>query len=289
MECQGAHPAVADVYILAMIFRPRRSGANRKALALLVLVIHGASVGAAEPERIFLRFEVFGGPAAGFHFLTLTATVDQSHQRYAIAAEAKTHGLADLFLALHSRLDVHGRISDGALLPEAMHAETHRRGLDLYTRIDYGVDGTVTAETRPPVSRPAVLVTAAQMRGTIDQLTVYLALARHLAHSGSCALTFAVFDGRRRYDLGFADAPSEVLPDIGGPARVCRMWRRRIAGFPADSSGNEATDQGKLWLARLLQADLMVPVRMEFASEFGTFTADLAELRGGGQYFRLLE
>ena len=42
-----------------MIFRPRRSGANRKALALLVLVIHGASVGAAEPEQIFLRFEVF--------------------------------------------------------------------------------------------------------------------------------------------------------------------------------------------------------------------------------------
>ena len=209
MECQGAHPAVADVYILAMIFRPRRSGANRKALALLVLVIHGASVGAAEPERIFLRFEVLGGPAAGLHFLTLTATVDQSHQGYAIAAEAKTRGLADLFLALHSRLDVRGRISDGVLFPEAMHAETHRRGLDLYTRLDYGVDGTVTAETRPPVSWPAVPVTAAQMRGT--------------------------------------------------------------------------------WLARLLPADLMVPVRMEFASEFGTFTADLVELRGGGQYFRFLE
>jgi uncharacterized protein DUF3108 len=282
-------PAAADVYILAMMLRPRRPGAHRKALALLALVIHGASVGAAEPERIFLRFEVFGGPAAGLHFLTLTTTVDQSHQGYAIAAEAKTRGLADLFLALRSRLDVRGRISGGALLPEAMQAETHRRGLDLYTRTDYGVDGTVTAETRPPLSQPAVPVTAAQMRGTIDQLTVYLALARHLVSSGSCALTFAVFDGRRRYDLGFADAPSEVLPDIGGPARVCRIWRRRIAGFPADNSRNEATDQGKLWLARLLPADLMVPVRMEFASEFGTFTADLAELRGGGQYLRFLE
>jgi hypothetical protein len=44
---------------------------------------------------------------------------------------------------------VRGRISDGVLLPEAMHAETHRRGFDLSTRIDYGVDGTVTAEARP--------------------------------------------------------------------------------------------------------------------------------------------
>jgi len=271
------------------MLRPWLPGAHRKALALLVLVIQGGSVGAEEPERIFLRFEVFGGPTAGLHFLTLTATVDQSHQGYVIAAEAKTRGLADVFLALHSRLDVRGRISDGALLPEAMQAETHRRGLDLYTRIYYGVDGTVTAETRPPVGWPAVPVTAAQMRGTIDQLTVYLALVRHLSRSGSCALTFAVFDGRRRYDLGFADAPPEVLPDIGGRTRVCRMWRRRIAGFPAESSGNEATDQGKVWLVRLLQADLMVPVRMEFGSEFGTFTADLAELRGGGQYFRFLE
>jgi len=219
----------------------------------------------------------------------LTATVDQSHQGYAIAAETETRGLADLFLALRSRLDVRGRISDGALLPEAMQAETHRRGLDLYTRIDYGVDGTVTAGTGPPLNRPAVPVTAAQIRGTIDQLTVYLALARHLVSSGCCALTFAVFDGRRRYDLRFADAPSEVLPHIDGPARVCRMWRHRIAGFPADSNGNETTDQGKLWLARLAPADLMVPVRMEFASEFGTFTADLAELRGGGKYFRFLE
>ena len=234
-----------------------------------------------------MRFEVFGGPAAGLHFLTLTATVDQSHQGYAIAAEAETHGLADLFLALHSRLDVRGRISDGTLLPEAMHAETHRRGLDLYTRIDYGVDGTVTAETGPPLNRPAVPVTAAQ---THDRpADAVSALARHLVSSGSCALTFAVFDGRRRYDLRFADAPSEVLPDIDGPARVCRMWRHRIAGFPADGRGNKATDQGKLWLARLLPTDLMVPVRMEFASEFGTFTADLAVLRGGVQYFRFVE
>ena len=58
----------------------------------------------------------------------------------------------------------------------------------------------------------------------------------------------------------------------------------------ADSIADDlTTDQGKLWLARLAPADLMVPVRMEFASEFGTFTADLAELRGGGKYFRFLE
>ena len=104
------HSPAIDRYILTMMLRIWRLAAYRKALAILALVIHGASVGAAEPDRIFLRFEVSGGPAAGLHFLTLTATVDQSHQGYAVAAEAKTRGLADLFLALRSRLDVRGRI-----------------------------------------------------------------------------------------------------------------------------------------------------------------------------------
>jgi hypothetical protein len=39
----------------------------------------------------------------------------------------------------------------------------------------------------------------------------------------------------------------------------------------------------------LLPDDLMVPIRMEFDSEFGTFAADLGELRGRGIELRLME
>ena len=67
------------------------------------------------------------------------------------------------------------------------------------------------------------------------------------------------------------------------------MSRRRIAGFPLDRGGNRPSDQGKLWFAHLLPGDLMIPVRMEFDSEFGTFTADLAELRGRGVDLHLME
>jgi len=243
--------------------------------------------GAAQPDRIFLRFEVFGGP--GPHFMTLTATVDQWSEGYSIAAVAETRGLADLFLGLHSKLDVRGRVAAGAFLPQAMRAETPRRGLDLYTRIDYGADGVVTAEVTPPPAPPIAAATPAQMRGTIDQLTAYLVLARHLARRGSCALTLAVLDGRRHYDLSFTDAPPAALPGTGDAAQVCRMSRYRIAGFPAEHSGNETADQGILWFARPLPGDLMVPVRFEFASELGRFTAELAELRGRGADLRFAE
>jgi hypothetical protein len=49
------------------------------------------------------------------------------------------------------------------------------------------------------------------------------------------------------------------------------------------------TDQGRLWFAHLLPGDLMVPLRMEFDSEWGTFTAELVELRGRGVELRFAE
>ena len=189
---------------------------------LLALAFSSASAQAVEPDPINLRFEVFGGP--GLHFLTLRVRVDEAGGRYAIAVEAETRSLADLPIDLRSRLEVRGRVSAGALLPEAMRAETYRRGVDLNTRIEYGADGTTLAEATPPPTRPVTPVTPTQMRGTVDQLTAYLTLAHSIARRGSCALSLAVFDGRRRYDLSFTDLapenaagfrqPHPGLPDV---------------------------------------------------------------------------
>jgi len=256
-------------------------------LLLLSLTMCGAQARPSEPDPIYLRFEVFGGP--GLHFLTLQVSVDQSSGRYSLAVDAETRSLVDLFVDFRSRLEARGRIAGDRLFPEAMRAETHRRGVDLHTRVDYGADGAVTAEATPPPASPVTPVSPAQMRGSVDQLTAYLELAHHLGAHGSCALALAVFDGRRRYNLSFADLPPEALSGFAGPTQLCRMWRYRIAGFPPDCGGDQPTDQGKLWFARLIPGDVLVPVRMEFGSEFGNLTADLTELRGRGVELRLME
>ena len=118
-------------------------------MLLLALAFSSASARAVELDPINLRFEVFGGP--GLHFLTLRVRVDEAGGRYAIAVEAETRSLADLFVDLRSRLEVRGRVSASALLPEAMRAETHRRGVDLSTRIC--ADGAILAEVTPPPIR----------------------------------------------------------------------------------------------------------------------------------------
>jgi hypothetical protein len=268
----------------------RRSRGPRACWDTLLLLVALAAcwvpAEAAEPDPIYLRFEVFGGP--GVHFMTLQATVSYARETYAISAEAETRGVADLVLDLHSRLEVRGKVAAGALRPDAMRSDTHRRGADYRTRIDYRADGSVGAEVLPPSDGRVTQVTPAQMRGTIDQLTAYLVLARTIATRGSCALRLNVFDGRRRYDLEFADAPAEALPGFGS-AQACRMARHRIAGFPVDAGMSGANDGGTTWFARLLPGDLAIPVRLEFAGEYGKFTAELAELRGQGRHLRFTE
>jgi hypothetical protein len=75
----------------------------RGTLSLLAaLTICSGAARAAEPDTIFLRFEVYGGP--GLHFLTLHVTVDQARERYSLGVDAATRGIADLFVDLRSRL-----------------------------------------------------------------------------------------------------------------------------------------------------------------------------------------
>ncbi|MBO0739158.1 MAG: DUF3108 domain-containing protein, partial [Alphaproteobacteria bacterium] len=176
---------------------------------LLVFACSGEPACASEPDAVYLRYEVSGGP--GLRFITAQVTLSLSGTGYSLVVNAETRGLADFFAGMRSRLEARGRISGDTLYPEEMRTETHQVGTDFYARTHYWPDGMVSAEASPPPGSSVTPVTPAQMRGTIDQLSAYLALARHLAIRGSCALVLAVFDGRRRYDLSFTDLPPESV------------------------------------------------------------------------------
>src|SRR5258707_8553407 len=152
--CQGAPRRLdrhrAPYGILVRMPRACRTRAYRKTVSLLLaLALFGVPGRAAEPDAIYLRFEVFGGP--GLHFLTLQVSVDQSREPYSLVVDAETRRFADLFVDLRSRIEARGRISADVLFPEAIRAETHRRGIDLHTPVDYAGHsaGTARASARP--------------------------------------------------------------------------------------------------------------------------------------------
>ncbi|HZU88926.1 MAG TPA: DUF3108 domain-containing protein [Stellaceae bacterium] len=259
--------------------------------AAFFLVLHAGAVPAIRANRFQMRFEIFG--FGGLHLLTDRTSVETGAAHYAIAMDLATRGLAGMFVSFASHSEVHGRLVGGAARPEEYSGEIRRNGADQQTRVDYGVDGTVLrAWTTPsPATVQATLVSADQIRGTVDQLTAYFIVERELARRQSCAGVIPVFDGLNRYNLRFTDAPPEAPPaDIGrrfpGPMRVCEMSRQDIGG-PADHG--DGAYRGKIQYARLPGGDRMVPVLMEFDTELGRVKGYLAELHGRDIDLRLMQ
>jgi hypothetical protein len=185
-------------------------------------------------------------------------------------------------ITLKSHSEVHGRITDGRLYPERFDGDVLRDGVDYRTRVDYHTDGTVAAATTSSAPEANIPIPAAQTRGTVDQLTAYLMLERQLARADTCALAVPVYDGRLRYDLYFSNAETPNGAAGVGVATACDMHRREIAGFQNGEGRTEGAPSGRIWYERLIPNELMIPVRMRFATELGDVSGQLAELRRNG-------
>jgi hypothetical protein len=257
--------------------------------ALLFLSPGIPTARAGEADRVEARFEIFG--FAGFHVLTNRTTVEERADRYAIAMDLDTRGLASVFVDLTSHSEASGRLTRDALHPDAYRADVRRNGVDRRYALDYRGDGTVVNESTSSSTGRPLLVAADQIRGTVDQLTAYFLLERQLAHRGTCARVVPVFDGSGLYNLRFTDVKRETLSADGyqnftGPAQVCDVVREDVVVNP---DRNEDTYRhGKIWYARVIAGDRMLPVRMEFDTAFGSVKGYLAELRGPGVDLHLM-
>jgi Protein of unknown function (DUF3108) len=255
-------------------------------LAASFLLAGGSKAPAEDTENIRVRFEIFG--LAGFHVLTNRTTIEKAADRYSITMDLDTRGLARVFVDLTSHSEVHGRLAADAARPDAYRAEVLRNGVDRSYGVDYRTDGTVINASTPSSPGWASSIPAAQIRGTVDQLTAYFLLERQLAQRGTCALVVPVFDGSALYNVRFTDIKSEVLAADGyqnfaGPTQLCQLVREEILRNPGQ--GEDTYQRGKVWYAPLASGDLMLPVRMEFETAFGTvrgYAFSQTELRKSG-------
>src|SRR6516164_7206278 len=122
---------------------------------------------AQEADPVQLRIEVYG--FAGFHVLTNRTSVAASGDRYSIATDLDTRGLASVFVDLTSHSEVHGRLTPDAARPDAYHGDVRRNGSDSHYRIDYRADGTVGSDQTPPSAALRSSAAVEQIKGTVDQ------------------------------------------------------------------------------------------------------------------------
>ena len=274
------HPELLVEIVAIMIFA---RAALLTTIAAALLLFPGASTSRAAEGRVDARFEIFG--FAGFHILTTRTTIEEVADRYAITADLNTRGLASVFADITSHSEVRGRLTRDAPHPSDYRADLRRNGTARHYGLDYRGDGAVINVSAPPLSGQPLFFADKQIRDTVDQLTAYFIVERQLAQRGTCTLTVPVFDGSGLYNLRFTDVKQEMLSADGyqnfaGPSQVCEIVREDLLVNP---DRNEDTyRRGKIWYARLIAGDRMVPVRMEFETAFAVVKGYLAEVRGRG-------
>lgn len=248
------------------------------ALAALLLTVSASASAATGPIRA--TYEVYFG---GLHILSAESEFAPESSRYAVTAKAETRGILDVFFGWRGETRSAGRF-DGSRAVPGRHTNFGWRGEEQRSVIlTYGPDGEV-AETRidpaPDPEEVTALPEDAEL-GTIDPLTVIAQLSHTMSRAGTCNGEFAVFDGRRRYDLRVTDRGMETLPAtsysiFSGEARHCRVDYAMLGGARKDPSKYSETAWDRVvYVARPVADGPAIPVALKIETDFGTLMAHL--------------
>jgi hypothetical protein len=228
-----------------------------------------------------LRYEAF---ALGFPVVRFDFRLAEDGAAYALDGKVRTEGLLRLIYRFDMRTDSAGSFAAGAPAPRFHEQELRIRGRDRSARLDYPGDGSVSTALIPPEDSGRPRPTPQQIRRTLDPLSAFLAIGRTVARQGRCTGRFAIYDGRRRYDLVLADDGSERFERsaayaYAGEVRRCSVDAVKIAGFSWDQDYSPHTTSGHVWFAAPRPGAPAFPVRIEFGSSWGFVSVRLTEMK----------
>ncbi len=285
------------VVVMGMMKPHRRKTLSALALSLALALGLGFSAMpwavAAEPapvntvaqgETLSLGYDIYIG---GLHALAATVDVTQDGPRYRATAAGQTRGLIDFLFSWTSHAKATGQRQGDGYRPQHYVSASQWRGRARGRRLDFFGGGAYRLERTPPRKargqrRP---LPPEMIRLTVDPLTAALRAITQLARAGSCGGTIRVFDGKRRYDLAFADEGADLvdasrLSIFQGPARRCSFTMDRIHGFKKKrrytNFWNDSEDVGhgmwnfQVWIARPKPGVPPVPVRFEGETHHGS-------------------
>jgi hypothetical protein len=261
-------------------------GATAAALALLGAAPAPAPQQAAleaAPAPVAMRYEAYvvGLPVVAFDF-----RLDEAGGGYVLGGQVRTVGLLRLFYRLDLSTLSQGTIGGADLHPLFHEQRLTARGRERSARLDYPGDGTVATALVPAEDPGRPKPTLQQTVHTLDPLTALLAIGRKVAQEGRCDGRFAVYDGRRRYDIVLSDdgversLTSSSYADKG-EVRRCAAAAVKIAGFSWDQDYSPHTTAGEVWFARPEPGGPALPLRIDFGSSWGSVSVRMTGFEPG--------
>jgi hypothetical protein len=245
--------------------------------AVLALVALPASA-----ETLGARFEIYMG---GFKALAIQARAVVDDRAYGVEASLKSTGMMDWILRYSQKVEGRGEIR-GETSPLLYHSDGTLFGTRRTTRLDYRADGSIATNLHPAnEDDDRTPVPEAMKHGTIDPMSVFVALNRAAASGGSpCNGKVPIYDGRRRFNLvleddGVSAVEKSQYTVFSGPALRCKIQMERLGGFQRNPRFNAQPPRVSIiYAARFGDGAWWLPVRLESDSSFGYVVGHLVEI-----------
>jgi Protein of unknown function (DUF3108) len=255
------------------------------AIPVLALAILPAQ--AAAPLK--LDYKIYAG---GLEAISATISYDMQPQRYQLDIDAKTAGSIGQIFPWVTHLRSNGRVAGGQIQPEQHVVESTWKEQKRSTTLRYdGAGGFLAKQVVPPPSEDNVdEVAPALTAHTVDLLSAVAGALRRIEDTGTCTGTQSVYDGRRRFEVKFADGGSAVLEPssytaYAGPTRKCEIrvepgpgfWRKNQKRWFTQKDGS--LPPITVWAAPIGSERHQVPVKIESVSPFGAVVVQLVQVR----------
>ncbi len=265
----------------------------RRAIApalMPVLLAAGLAVTApkaAEAQHWTLTYRVHVG---GVAVLDARAELALTGDRYSVGVDAATDGFLGRMFPWETRSRSVGMIRPDGPTPLRHTQVSTLRGSPRNVTLEYDGRGGVRAEvTPPPQDDDREPVPDSLLRGTQDPLSGVVGVLLAGLRGEGCQRTVPVYDGRRRYDMLFADEGMRLVGAsrnsvFAGTARQCRVSYTPIAGYnrKPDSpfwrrggGGEEQRPPVDVWIAPVTPGGPPLPVRLETDSGLGSVVIHL--------------
>ncbi|HEY9549170.1 MAG TPA: DUF3108 domain-containing protein [Kiloniellaceae bacterium] len=269
----------------------------RRAPSLPAAALLGAALALAIPfpadparaaEPVTAHYEVFFG---GLHVLDARARLEREAGDYRLAVDAETRGFLGWLKPWQGTTESRGRILAGKAIPGHHRSWGTGDEGERLVAIGYDPAGRVADTLVQPAQdwddRHPLPPDAAE--GTLDPLSVIAGLAGQLQAGGRCEGSFAVYDGRKRYDLVVSDAGETQLEPTAysiyaGPARGCRLDYEMLGGHLIERNKYVETARKRIvWVAQPAEGAPFIPVRLEIETGYGTLVGHLTGFAKGLQ------
>lgn len=254
-------------------------------IATAAALLPGATAPAAPTPLtappLVLRYEAY---AVGLPVVSFDFHLDETVRDYRVGGEIRSNGLLRLFYRFAMGTSSEGSIAASGLTPRVHETVSRARGEERLAHLDFHADGSIATALSPPEDPGRPRPTAQQIAHSMDPLTAILAIGHFVAEQGRCGGRFAIYDGRRRYDLVLSeDGPGAEEPPRGvaGPVRRCAVAAIKLAGFSFDQDYSPHTSHGRVWLAPPVAGAPALPVRIEFGSSWGAVTVRMTAVNPG--------